>query len=470
MKLPHRIFLATLSGVLVPLAFAPYGLWPLIGAAVALLLLAVRNSTPRQAFYLGLLQGIVGYGLTLYWFIHIFILAALPLFAILGLFTGLFCVLNNVLLKSLRTDIYAVLTTATLWTAIEFYRSELFSLRFPWTTPGVALGPTFLSPLLGVYGASFLIVLAVTACTRRHTFAGGAVLVLIIVGLGLWRPARIEPDTENSVGVAVVQSEECNFSEYLALSRSVKAEAVDLIVWPEYALPYDVRKSDRQLRELTELCAELQVILVLGTTTTVGPGTKEWYNTALVLDQHGVLGEYYKMRPVHFFNDGIPGSNASPIKTTIGVLGTPVCFDCDYSAVLRQLTYGGAEFFVAPTFDAAGWSATQHWQHAALFRLRAVENGRWLACAASSGVSQIIDPHGQVHCYLPPFAPGVLSYRLTPRQQMTFYTRYGWLFPWLTTLAAVILLAGAAIRSTMAKLAHVGGSALSTRPSILDRR
>jgi apolipoprotein N-acyltransferase len=40
------------------------------------------------------------------------------------------------------------------------------------------------------------------------------------------------------------------------------------------------------------------------------------------------------------------------------------------------------------------WTRIQHAHHEGLFRLRAVENDRWILRAVSSGRSEVIDPHG----------------------------------------------------------------------------
>jgi len=230
------------------------------------------------------------------------------------------------------------------------------------------------------------------------------------------------------------------------LTKTARAESPDLIVWPEYALPYDVRKKPDDLALLHKLCADMEAILVVGAKTTIGPGDRNWHNTALTLDKDRVLGEYYKARPVHFFDDGVPGQSFRPIQTPLGAFGTPICFDCDFSDVPRKLVQHGAEFFAVPSFDARSWSATEHLQHAALFQLRAAETARWLACAASSGVSQIIDPHGNVHKSLPPMTTGTGTSRIGKSRGMTFFVRTGWLFPWLALGGTVLLLGYAGLK------------------------
>jgi apolipoprotein N-acyltransferase len=72
-----------------------------------------------------------------------------------------------------------------------------------------------------------------------------------------------------------------------------------------------------------------------------------------------------------------------------------------------------------------------------LARLRAAENGRWFACAASSGVSQVIDPHGHVQASLPPMETGAFSARIGRRTGLTVFTRVGWLLPWLALAGTV---------------------------------
>ena len=134
----------------------------------------------------------------------------------------------------------------------------------------------------------------------------------------------------------------------------------------------------------------------------------------------------------------LPGTTALAVPTSLGKTGTPICFDGDYEGVYRGMTAAGAEFFVAPTMDAESWTARQHDQHAALTRIRACENGRWVFVVATSGVSQLIDPNGHLHARLGALQQGVISGTLQREFKITFYTRFGWLTPWvLLALAAL---------------------------------
>ena len=152
------------------------------------------------------------------------------LIVIIAAFTALFCLLLNYFAKQTNSATLKLILAATLWTALEFYRSELFFLRFPWITPGSALGPTYLSPIVGVYGTSFLVVAASAGFVHRRTVPLAVFLSICVLSLGLTRPGMVEPDKEGSISVTVVQSEASLLQSYVALTKTVRGESPDLIV------------------------------------------------------------------------------------------------------------------------------------------------------------------------------------------------------------------------------------------------
>jgi apolipoprotein N-acyltransferase len=168
--------LMILSGCAVALSFPPVGWWPFALIAWFPLIYVSRHGTARQSFYLGLLQGMVAYGLSLTWFWHIFHPAALVLYAIMALFIAFFCLLINHFSPLINNLYRSALYTALLWTSIEYYRCEWFPLRFPWITPEVAMGPNILSPIIGVYGITFIIILGTALMMESRTRIIGATL------------------------------------------------------------------------------------------------------------------------------------------------------------------------------------------------------------------------------------------------------------------------------------------------------
>jgi len=260
----------------------------------------------------------------------------------------------------------------------------------------------------------------------KPAVAGLTVLMLAVV----LSPRCPEPSANDplAVKIAGLQLENVSLTEYLAGTKQLPA-GIQHVVWPEYAVPYDLRVNEHDWDLVQNLCRERDITLTLGTQSRPDGGDI-WRNIALTLDPTGVRGEHTKVHTVHFFDDGIPGTNALPVLTAHGKIGTPICFDCDYEGIVRGMTAAGAELLVVPTMDAEKWTARQHDQHAELFRIRACENGRWIFVVATSGVSQLIDPNGHLHARLAALRQGTLSGTLRRETKLTFYTRFGWLVPW----------------------------------------
>lgn len=322
---------------------------------------------------------------------------------------------------------------AVWWVAVEFFRCEIFTLKWPWMTPGVGLGPMWISPLIGVYGISFVLVLgsALVCHSGRSRMVGGVILWILLLSAIF---PRSTPPIEDPIVVMAVQSEVTDLGNYLELTQE-HDKAVDLIIWPEYGIPRDVRRDPRAMGKLVDLARNRNAVIVVGTQTHLDD--KQWYNTALTLSPDGELGDHYKNHTVHFFDDGTAGEDARSVLTSIGKVGTPICFDCDYEDVIRRMTADGAEFFAVPSMDAQHWSAREHDQHGELFRHRAAENGRWMAVSSTSGVTQIIDPYGNRTGELPLMDDGVLVGAIGKVSAQTVYTRVGWLFPWLVMVVGV---------------------------------
>jgi apolipoprotein N-acyltransferase len=361
------------------------------------------------------------------------------------LFTGFACGLVGWASGRWRSAGWLPLFTAVVWSALEYYRCEWFWLRFPWITPGIALGPTWLSTFVGVYGASGLFILA-SACLVARTKPArltGAAFTLILAALAFFRPG---PVSEPGAGIPIlaVQSENLDLTTYRerTLENGFRS---GIALWPEYAAPFPIREGPDDLGKLRTLARDQDLTIVFGTQRSL-PGDKH-ANEAMTIDGNGVIGSHDKNRPVPFMDDGEPGRTAAPVLTRFGRLGTPICFDCDYTEVVRRMTTAGAGAFTVPSLDAVHWSRRQHLQHAELFRHRALENGRWFAVCASSGMTQIVDPHGNRVAELPLMEDHLLRGTIHLRHELTFYSRFGWLFPWVMTAAALVWVGALLLRA-----------------------
>lgn len=427
-----RLALVVLSACLGMAVFAPLSWWWLAVVAWIPLFVALQGVKASHGLYLGLLHGVLFYGVTMSWLLNVFKGSETmmgPLVLILALFTGFFArgyALAHTHYRDGKRVWMTAVFAAVWWVAVEFFRCEIFTLKFPWMTPGVGLGPMWISPLLGVYGISFLLMLgaALLCHAGRSRIVGGVVLLMML--LSVMFPLST-PEIDEPIRVMAVQSEVTYLGNYMELTQGDDTP-VDLIIWPEYGIPRDVRRDPRAMKKLLGLAQQRSAVMVLGTQTHFKD--ELWYNTALTIDGDGELGDHYKNHTVHFFDDGTAGAEARSVDTRLGAVGTPICFDCDYEDVIRRMTADGAEFFAIPSMDAEHWSAREHVQHGELFRHRAAENGRWMAVSSTSGLTQIIDPYGNRIGEIPLMEDGVLIGEIGKIHATTLYTQGGWLFPW----------------------------------------
>ena len=435
MNFPARCLLAVVSGLVYVLAFPPLDWGWLVIPGIAGLLLALRGQTGSRARAIGFLHGLAVYGAGVSWLYRIFGLPVVTLFFVLAVFCCLFAHFQSRAAAHGISGWKWAIFTAVNWGGLEFIRAEVFPLKFPWLTVGLAMGPNSLLPWIGVYGVGVLVVFGIVLVfTGKWKPAFAVFGLLAIANVHCRKLAEPDPGDPKSVRVAAIQQENTTIDDLLNASKALPQE-VEYVAWPEYAISYDLRSNERDWAAVQEFCRSRKVTLTLGTQARPGNG-EIWRNIALSLDETGELGAHTKVHTVHFFDDGVAGVASKPVETKFGPVGTPICFDCDYQDVIRGMTVAGAQWIVAPTMDAGSWTARQHEQHAELFRIRACENGRWILVAATSGVTQLIDANGKIHTRLPTMQQGSLVGSVKRESKLTFFSRIGWFLPWVVFAVA----------------------------------
>ena len=119
-----------------------------------------------------------------------------------------------------------------------------------------------------------------------------------------------------------------------------------------------------------------------------------------------------------------------------------VCYDGLFTDHPRRLAALGAELILVPVMDAARWPDQELWQHADMAPLRSIELRRSTVRAASSGISQIIDPAGRVVASRNrEEGPGIIAATVPMSSQTTLFVRGGYLFATATGLAFLATIA-----------------------------
>ena len=119
------------------------------------------------------------------------------------------------------------------------------------------------------------------------------------------------------------------------------------------------------------------------------------------------------------------GSGPSTLPVAGRAVGTAICYEIIYPALVRGLVRAGSELLVTITNDAwYGRSAAPH-QHFQQASMRAVEQGRYLVRAANTGISGVFDPYGRALSRTALFEPAVVVGEVRLHDGLTVYGRIG---------------------------------------------
>jgi apolipoprotein N-acyltransferase len=348
----------------------------------------------RRAFYLGLATGFLCYAPQLFFLCRIFSAAAVVLWLVLAFWVGLFAA---IVCGSARR--WGKVKTAWLipfvWTGVEYFRSELYLLKFSWLNVGYL--STTGSGLFGMYGLGFLAFAVGVLIAYRFIFKLSLIqilglLAIIIFLLALLLPAIAETKSHRKyislVGVQVEFPPQNIIPKILdqALAKNTNAP---IFVLSEYTLDGPVPES------LKDWCRKKSRFLVVGGKDPVG--TNNYYNTAFVIGTNGdIIFKQVKSVPIQFFHDGLPAPKQEVWNSPWGKIGFCICYDLSYTRVTDELVRQGAQLIICPTMDVDYWGQHQHELHARVAPVRAAEYGLPIFRVASSGISQAITGSGCV--------------------------------------------------------------------------
>lgn len=356
------------------------------------LIMMARSASSRVAFYTGVATGLAIYSVHLGFFWNIFGPAALPLWMILSFWLGVFVLSAHLCWKHWGT-LGLVLLAPFLWTAIEYFRSELYYLRFSWLSVGFAFGHFENADRimgLGVYAIGFFLMLmaAWTTILPRYFRMAAALTLVIVLQLICHLPfnnATRETRMVPALRIAGIQAEfPAELEVTLLLDKALKKHPrANMFLMSEYTFDGPVPERVKQW------CHKHHKFLIAGGKKPLPNG--EFMNTAFVVSPGGkVVFEQGKSVPIQFFKDGIPAPAQKLWNSPWGRLGICICYDLSYRRIADRLVAMGAQALVVPTMDLAEWGDYEHRLHARVGTARATEYGIPVFRLASSGYSQFI--------------------------------------------------------------------------------
>jgi apolipoprotein N-acyltransferase len=518
---PWRTALALLGGLALLLAFPGFDRPALAPLGVAALALAVRGQRARSGLWLGLVFGAAFFVPLLSWTgVYVGSVPWLALALWEALHLGLLGAATAVTSRLRWWPLWAAalwvadeaLRGRLVLGGFPWGRLGLSQTRGPLLSlaayGGVPL-VSFAVALTGTLLAGALLALArawraSAEAEERHpalraaALAVAGVLVVPLVGGLAWLPLPGSSLTDGGPTrtVAVIQGNvpraglEFNAQRRAVLDnhvqqtlrlaadvRSGEQAQPDLVVWPENSSDIDPYLNDDANREISRAAQAVGAPILVGAIVE-GPGD-HIRNTAIVWDPVTGPGQtYVKRHPVplaeyvparsffRFFSkqvdlvrhDQVAGERVGTLDLGGARVGDVICFEVVYDSLVQDVVDAGAGMIVVQTNNATFGFTDESAQQLAMSRLRAVEFGRTVVIAATSGISAVVAPDGSVVRASSLFTPATFVEGIAQRSSTTVAQRVGAGPEWVLTAVGVAALIGclAPVRRRLPR--RVGGT------------
>lgn len=472
------IVLSVAAGAANLLAFAPFGVWPLQIALLALLFWVVlRQDSIKYAALLGWAYGFGWLATGVHWLyisMHRYgglpswmaILAVALLASVLGCFAALAMSGSTWLKKRWSASItaVAVLILPAMWAMSEWARGWVLT-GFPWVSSGYAHtdGPlTGFAPVVGVYGVAWIaaLIAGCVALLPAKKWPLGLAVALLAAGAGLktidWTSPSGAPISVRLLQGNVPQEmkfESEQIQATLALYHDmIAAKPADLIATPETAIPLlSSQLPPDYIGRLSDYARKSNSHLMLGIPISDGP--RQYANSAIGVapSAESKLYRYDKHHLVPF-GEFIPlGARwfVDKMKIPLGdftrgnLLQEPfavrdqwvlpnICYeDLFGEEIAAQLAGGRAagrpQATILLNMSNIAWfgDSVAVPQHLQISRMRAIETGRPMLRATNTGATAVIGPKGETLAQLRPFTLSEISTSVQGFSGLTPYSQYG---------------------------------------------
>ena len=453
---------------------------------------AITGVTARRGFTLGLLTGLVHYAGTVYWTggtvatfgglpMPVAIIVAGLLVLYMALFIALAAAVSAVMIRRLGSA--GLLLAPAAWVSSEYLRAYLFG-GFPWIPLGnavVTLLPIAqLASVGGVYVLSWLLAtlnacFALAAMSRGRTRLAAAIGALALIAVAsLWGSARINEGRLTRAGspitVALIQgnipqTEKWDprrapdiFDRYLRMTREAARRGAQFIMWPESATPFYFDEDPVSANEVRRLAGEIDAPILFGTDEIERGSPARYYNSAFVLDSGGATAAVYRKVYLVPFGEYVPfgslltfvgplieavssfspGDRVTMMPVNGHMATTAICYEVVYPHLIRRGVVQGSELLTTVTNDAWYGDSSAPFQHFELAAMRSIEQGRYLARAANTGISGIVDPYGRVLARTNLFETTTVVGEVRFLQERTVYATIGDLSAQLAVLLTLV--------------------------------
>ncbi|MGH3774463.1 MAG: apolipoprotein N-acyltransferase [Pseudonocardiaceae bacterium] len=483
------------AGVLLYIAAPPRELWWLAPVVFALLWAVLRGRTVRAGFGYGFAFGL-GFFVPLLSWVGEFV-GPLPWLAL--------AIVEAVVLALAGAGVAMVsrLPAAPVWATGVWVAAEALIARvpfdgFPWGRVAFGQSTGMFLPVASIGGAPLLtaaVVLTgfgagelVRRIVLRHrlpTLVAPALLAVapVIVSLAAI-PLAPTTATDGQAVVALIQGNvpragldfnaqrRAVLDNHAARTEQLAGDVVAgrypqpaLVIWPENSSDIDPLRNADARAVINRASRAIGVPILVGAVLRTDDGHTT--NTAIVWNPSTGPGERHDKRRLQPFGEYlpyrdffrlfspyadragnfVPGNDNSDGAVDLGPVrvGIATCSEVVFDDLVRHSVQSGAQLLAVPTNNATFGFTEMTYQQQAISRVRAVEHGRVVLVAATSGVSAVIAAGGTVEQHTTLFTPDALVARVPLRSGTTLATRLGPVPEWILVALGGLGLAAAKV-------------------------
>ncbi|ASO20406.1 Apolipoprotein N-acyltransferase [Actinoalloteichus hoggarensis] len=483
-----RLLAASAGGALLSLSFAPFSWWWMAPIALALFSAAVYGRRARAAFGLGFLAGLTFFLPLLTWTNEYVGAVPWVVLAMLeASFFGLAAVMVALVGRLPAAPIWAAaawVAAEALRGAVPFRGFPLGSVAFG-QADGLFLS---LASLGGVALVGFAVALCgfgladlarrVLAARRPvvdgsatigpRALAMPAVLTVVPALAALAASPAVGTDAqEGTVTAALIQGNvpqlglEFNAQRRAVLdnhaerTRELAADVAagrepqpDIVIWPENASDIDPFRNADADAVIDSAVRAIDAPTMIGTLET--PEQGDIHNTVVHWDPADGPVDIYRKREIQPFGERIPLRGL--VSAVMGVVnpsiripdreyqpgdtpgvfamgradvGVVTCWEVAFDHRVNDTVLAGATVLAVPSNYATFGLTAMSEQQLAISQVRAVEHGRAVLVAATSGISAVVSPSGTVVSSTDLFTADALVAEIPLRSTTTLATRLG---------------------------------------------
>lgn len=448
----------------------------------------------RRAFLYTYLYGFSASLSQYYWLINdtaegLWHLIILGLFLIAGVI-GLLYLTAGMLFRLSRIYFgraYIVLFPA-LWVCIDFLRT-LWDISFPWALLGYSFTSVLpiaqIATVTGVWGITYLVIFGnilnwelLTSYYEGENRMQKVLHILLfsclIGGCAIWGTLNMKNGSIDGdvAKVALIQSNIDQFNwgnKSLDTAFNITEEMLfkaaenrpDILVAPESALLCYLAQRPDLSRRVRTWVDSMQIPVLLGALDwQKSPLDANYdyyvYNTAFFIKPGKAQMEHYYKNKLVPFSEVMPFEGIFPILSRVNlgeadfqrgndsvifdvnskVKAAPfICYEIIYPGYVQERLKKGANLITAITNDGWFGKSSGPYHHAAMARMRAIENRVSLIRCANSGISMITDPYGRIQKSSGLYTREIIEDTVLLRKPDTFYSHYG---DWVVKVCAIL--------------------------------